>query len=35
MAPASVPFPAAALAGFEITTDGKILVTIPLHHDAR
>jgi hypothetical protein len=28
--PASVPFPAAALAGFDIAADGKILVTIPL-----
>jgi hypothetical protein len=28
--PASVPFPAAALAGFDMTADGKILVTIPL-----
>ena len=28
---ASVPFPAATLAGFDITADGKILVTIPLH----
>jgi hypothetical protein len=29
--PASVPFPAATLAGFDITADGKILVTIALH----
>ena len=28
--PASVPFPAAALVGFDITADGRILVTIPL-----
>jgi hypothetical protein len=28
--PASVPFPAATLVGFDITADGKILVTIPL-----
>ena len=28
---ASVPFPAATLAGFDITAGGKILVTIPLH----
>ena len=32
--PVSVPFPAAALAAFDITARGKILVTIPLRHDA-
>lgn len=29
--PASVPFPAASLAGFDITAHGKVLVTISLH----
>jgi hypothetical protein len=28
--PASVPFPAATLVGFDIAADGKIVVTIPL-----
>ncbi len=28
--PAPVPFPAAALASFDIAADGKILMTIPL-----
>jgi hypothetical protein len=28
--PASLPFPVTSLAGFDITTDGKILVAIPL-----
>jgi hypothetical protein len=28
--PASVPFPAGSLAGFDITADGKVLVAIPL-----
>ena len=29
--PASVPFPAASLASFQITAHGQVLVTIPLH----
>jgi hypothetical protein len=29
--PASVPFPAGSLAGFDITADGKVLVAVPLH----
>ena len=28
--PASLPFPATSLAGFDITTGGKVLVAIPL-----